>query len=112
LVVTAGEACCRGEGRAAVTVKILDKPTITILPPSAPVVVCQDEQEGFVDVEFTVVSDTPDPISVPDLATLSGSGVLECRRSGSLGDGERKIAPHRLKSFQCVNAAASCKHQG
>jgi hypothetical protein len=66
LVVTAGKACCRGEGRASATVKILDQPTLTILPPASPVVVCQDAQEGFVDVEFTVVSDTPDPISVPN----------------------------------------------
>jgi hypothetical protein len=74
----------------------VDKPTITILPPTPPVVVCQDATEDFVNVEFTVVADTPDPITVPGSAVVVGDGISSCIRQGVQGNRKRIIAQHSL----------------
>jgi hypothetical protein len=65
LVVTAGEDCCLAEGQATATVTITDQPTVTVLTPIAPVTICEDSQEPFVEVEFTVQADTADLITLP-----------------------------------------------
>jgi hypothetical protein len=74
LVAEAGEACCRGEGRATASVTITDRPTLAILAPTAPVTICEDSQEPYVKVEFTVDSNTPDPINLPATITPRNTG--------------------------------------
>jgi hypothetical protein len=73
LVVTAGPSCCKGEGKAVATVT--RKPTVTVLPPTSPVVICEDLQEAYADVAFTVQANAPGDITVPNTIAPTGSAA-------------------------------------
>jgi hypothetical protein len=38
---------------------------MTVLPPSQPVIICEDSPDKHVDVVFNVVTDNSDPLSIP-----------------------------------------------
>jgi hypothetical protein len=81
LVVTAGDdACCLGEGKAIATVKVTDRPAVTVVPLSSPIVICDDLKDGLVDVVFEVVTDSPSLISVTSNIT---TGDLVCEVQGN-----------------------------
>jgi hypothetical protein len=71
LALSVGQVGCFDQKRASTTVMVTDKPTVTVLPPTTPVVICEDSQEDYVEVEFTVQGDTTDAITVPNSITAN-----------------------------------------
>jgi hypothetical protein len=101
LVVTAGPACCRGQGKAIAT--IIKRPTVAVLPPTTAVVICEDLQDDHVDVTFTVQADAPGLITVPGSITPTagqGACTTSCEYECCL--------MVEILNASCINADCGC----
>jgi hypothetical protein len=108
LIATAGPACCRGEGQAVATVTFIDKPTVTILAPTAPVTICEDSQEPFVEVEFTVQSDTADAITLPTNIAPANRGSTTTGRRDCVAQGLNGLPLDNCEADGCCAKAELC----
>jgi hypothetical protein len=107
LLLTSGSAGCSREQRTSATVKVNDKPTVTALPPTAPVTICEDSQEPFVEVEFTVQADTTDDITVPNKIT-NGSRVCTAQTGGPV-QGSTFVGEFHIPMCEACLAANGCQ---
>jgi hypothetical protein len=82
LALSVGQVGCFDQKRASTTVMVTDKPTVTVLPPTTPVVICEDSQVEYVEVEFTVQGDTTDDITVPTMIPAGGGRMCKAQPEG------------------------------